>query len=426
MKKLVLLLLCVAIAVCATPLATAQTSTIQSAPTAWTFPVAYSIGDFVTFLGIEYKCIQAHTSESTWEPPIVPALWQPVSGTSPTPTPTPKPTPTPAPTPTPIPTPTPVPTPTPKPTPTPTPGTSTILFAPYKDVTISANFNTGEQQSNVTGTVEAVTTAMPNKTLTWAFATGVCGSETWAGITPAMEITNVANFVSAGKDYIISTGGADGTFDCPSGSAFISFIDKYNSANLKGIDFDIEGGQTVQIIDDLINAVIAAEPSFPNLQFSFTVPSLGSTAAVPITGGGLGTTVVSEIKRLGLGGNYVVNLMAMDYGSAIASNCVVVGGACEMGQSAVQAAQALNAQSAIPFSHIGLTVMIGQNDTGGEITSLADVDTVSSFVKANGLATIRFWSFDRDTDAATGSLATSNEDGQAPLAYSKEFLKTFQ
>src|SRR5260370_26196743 len=64
------------------------------------------------FNGVEYKCIQAHTSLVGWEPPNVPALWQRVSVPSPTPTPPPAPTPTPKPTP----------TPTPKPTPTPAPG----------------------------------------------------------------------------------------------------------------------------------------------------------------------------------------------------------------------------------------------------------------------------------------------------------------
>jgi hypothetical protein len=30
----------------------------------------------VTYNGELYKCIQAHTSESNWMPPVVPALWQ--------------------------------------------------------------------------------------------------------------------------------------------------------------------------------------------------------------------------------------------------------------------------------------------------------------------------------------------------------------
>src|SRR5215831_2883482 len=68
----------------------------------WAPNVAYSVGSLVMYQGVEYKCIQAHTSQSDWTPPATPALWQPVSG-SPTPTPTPTATPTPTPTPTPPP-----------------------------------------------------------------------------------------------------------------------------------------------------------------------------------------------------------------------------------------------------------------------------------------------------------------------------------
>src|SRR6266851_10510102 len=86
-------------------------SSAQSIPN-WQPNTPYAIGALVMFNGVEYKCIQAHTSLVGWEPPNVPALWQPVSGPTPTPTPTPAPTPTRKPTP----------TPTPKPTPTPAPG----------------------------------------------------------------------------------------------------------------------------------------------------------------------------------------------------------------------------------------------------------------------------------------------------------------
>ena len=305
---------------------------------------------------------------------------------------------------------------------------SNVIFAAYKDVTINADFNTGLQRSAVTGTVQPVTSAMPNSTLVWAFASGTCGSENWAGISPAMEATNVQAFVNAGKKYIISTGGANGTFDCPTGQGLINFINTYNSANLVGIDFDIEGGQSQQVIDNLINATIAAEKQFPNLQFSFTIPSLGSLSANPITGGSVGTTVVNEIKRLGLGGNYVINLMTFDYGSTNPNNCVVVNNRCDMGQSAIAAAQALNQQSGIPFNHIGITMDIGQADTQDEVTSLHDIDTINAFVLSNGLATSRFWSFDRDTPGACPvgppSSSTCNGTGNASLAYTHEYMNS--
>lgn len=320
--------------------------------------------------------------------------------------------------------PTPTPTPTPKPTPTPAPPPpGSVIFASYKDVTLNADFNTGLQRSAVTGTVQPVTSAMPNQTLIWSFATGTCDAENWAGITPAQEATNVQAFVNAGKKYIISTGGANGSFDCSSGQGLINFINRYNSANLVGVDFDIELGQSQQLIDNLINATIAAEKQFPNLQFSFTIQSLGSMSANPITGGSAGTTVVQEIKRLGLAGNYVINLMTFDYGSTTTSNCVVVNNTCDMGQSAIAAAQALNQQSGIPFNHIGITMMIGRADTQDEITSLHDIDTVNAFVISNHLPTSRFWSFDRDTPNGTGG-SNSNGNGAPILSYTHEYMNT--
>jgi hypothetical protein len=51
--------------------------TDESAPVvgAWAFPVAYNIGDRVTYGGLTYSCRQSHTSQAGWQPPNVPALW---------------------------------------------------------------------------------------------------------------------------------------------------------------------------------------------------------------------------------------------------------------------------------------------------------------------------------------------------------------
>lgn len=48
--------------------------------------VAYSIGQKVSYNGQIYQCIQTHTSESTWEPPVVPALWKDLGPCGSTPT----------------------------------------------------------------------------------------------------------------------------------------------------------------------------------------------------------------------------------------------------------------------------------------------------------------------------------------------------
>lgn len=41
----------------------------------WAAGVAYEVGDQVTYLGVTYQCLQAHTSQAGWTPTVVPALW---------------------------------------------------------------------------------------------------------------------------------------------------------------------------------------------------------------------------------------------------------------------------------------------------------------------------------------------------------------
>jgi hypothetical protein len=54
----------------------APTSTSASSSEVWKPNTAYKAGATVSYNGKTYKCLQAHTSISGWEPPAVPALWQ--------------------------------------------------------------------------------------------------------------------------------------------------------------------------------------------------------------------------------------------------------------------------------------------------------------------------------------------------------------
>ncbi|MFD8598322.1 M28 family peptidase [Kitasatospora sp. NPDC059646] len=47
-----------------------------SGNTTWAAGVNYNVGDVVTYNGVSYRCLQAHLSQSTWTPDVVPALWQ--------------------------------------------------------------------------------------------------------------------------------------------------------------------------------------------------------------------------------------------------------------------------------------------------------------------------------------------------------------
>jgi hypothetical protein len=48
--------------------------------------VAYTAGQKVSYNGELYQCIQSHTSEPNWMPPVVPALWKDLGPCGSTPT----------------------------------------------------------------------------------------------------------------------------------------------------------------------------------------------------------------------------------------------------------------------------------------------------------------------------------------------------
>ena len=164
--------------------ATGQASVSCSGVIAWAAGGNYTVGELVTYEGSEYKCLQANNDAApNWDPIDWPAGWTLVGtcsgggGATATATKTATKTATSVGTATKTATKTATATATKTATPCQTNcSASGFIFSPYKDVTVDANWNTGEQQTSVTGTEEAVTAAMTNSTLTWAFATGTCGS----------------------------------------------------------------------------------------------------------------------------------------------------------------------------------------------------------------------------------------------------------
>src|SRR5947209_5394231 len=249
-KRLLPVLLCIGIVLC-----TALPAPAQTVP-AWQPNTAYAIGALVMFNNVEYKCIQAHTSQVGWEPPNVPALWQPVSGTpapSPTPTPTPAPTPTPPPEPppTPTPTPTPAPTPTPSPTPAPTPSpgglTKHLLMGYWQD------FNNGAKClriSDVPSSYDIIAVAFADATTTpgavsFTLDSGLSSCIS-GGYTTAQFTSDIATVHGRGQKVIISVGGQNGTVSVSDSASAANFANSVHQLmttfGFDGVDIDLENG----------------------------------------------------------------------------------------------------------------------------------------------------------------------------------------
>lgn len=297
------------------------------------------------------------------------------------------------------------------------------LVGPYKDVSINFDWN-----ANVIGGASFLNSVRGTgvDVVTWAFATGECGSETWAGIPgQTLADANVKNWAAAGQRYIVSTGGAAGSFTCGTDAGFSAFVDRYLSDAMIGVDFDLEGSQSEAAITSIVQRVKTAQKKYPSLTFSFTLATLGGLPQASPSLGSVGVMTMGVIQKLQLQ-DYKVNLMTMDYGSVAVGNCLTDGsGSCNMSASAIQAAKNLNQQFGVPYAQMEVTPMIGGNDSPGETFTINDAVVVSDFARSNGLD-VHYWSWDRDNDCPPGPASpTCNSYGQAgPLGFAKTFAST--
>jgi hypothetical protein len=259
-------------------------------------------------------------------------------------------------------------------------------FAPYADISLGI----GSQ-------VAANAKAAGLKAITLAFLVDGGCAAVWGGglgnVSNAMfpNGTSVKSAIDAlvaqGTSVIISWGGAAGSIQSSCGSA-ASVQAMYQSVfnaypNISGQDFDIEGGINNTVVAQALRGLKAANPS---KSISLTLPVLptGLVAA--------GLNIVNACHAAGLHPD-TINVMAMDYGSANDN-----GG--NMLLSAQQAAQATRNQTG---DMIGITPMIGVNDTNTEIFTLSNASALASWAKGQSFVNrLAFWSLARDNGGCAG------------------------
>ena len=123
----------------------------------------------------------------------------------------------------------------------------------------------------------------------------------------------------------------------------------------------------------------------------------------------------------------LINLMVMDYGPPNKYVCVIdpLTNLCDMGKSAVAAAESLKSAYGVAYSRIELTPMIGGNDVIDEHFTIANAQSMSSWALAKGLAGVHYWSFDRDRDCARGYASSTCNSLGVPSAGTLGFFKAF-
>jgi chitinase len=269
-------------------------------------------------------------------------------------------------------------------------------------------------------------TGLKYYTLAFVIGGGGCNA-TWNGDTSIDNSgwqTAINNLRASGGDVLVSFGGASGTElgqACTSVSTLQAQYKRViDTLNLTRVDLDIEGSALNDTAaNDRRNQALAALQQ----QYASAGKHLAVDYTLPVNPTGLESNSISLLnnaKSRGLDVS-VVNIMTMDYGSPM-----------DMGQAAVNAANALHTQlgqiwtaksSDQLWAMEGNTPMIGVNDTTSEIFTTGNASTLESFAASHGIQLLAYWALGRDKACATNGQLSDSCSGTPQSAY--QFARTF-
>lgn len=294
------------------------------------------------------------------------------------------------------------------------------FFAPYVDVMLYPTFSLADDYA-----------ATNQKYYTLAFITAdQNGNPAWGGITPIDQYffaDQINTIRKDGGDVIISLGGANGTPIADVANTSVQkLVQQYEAIikdyNLTRMDFDVEGAADQDRTGiDLRNAALAiVQSDYPNLKIAYCLPILPTG----LTTDGLYVLQSAAEHHVNVD---VVNAMAMDFGGAYPDDQTHT-----MSEYITESARALHDQLAQLYPDksdtelwgmIGITSMIGDNDTSSEIVYQGDAENILNFAKTNKVHMLAMWSSNRDNDngGALGASPTNSGIPQKPFEFTKIF-----
>jgi hypothetical protein len=222
--------------------------------------------------------------------------------------------------------------------------------------------------------------------------------------------------------YTVDTDGDDLGAQCSSASAMAAQVESVvTTLNVTHLDFDIESSEETNSADYTLTAQALAQvrswasANGEQLTISYTLPVLptGLTSS--------GTAVLQAALSSGFTPN-IVNIMTMDYGTSGTEMGTAANQALDATAGQLESIYGISATSA--YAMLGNTPMIGQNDTSGEIFTLADASTVVSYASQQGIALLSFWSEGRDNGGCPGTTtaeSTCSGISQANGAFTEAF-----
>lgn len=275
-------------------------------------------------------------------------------------------------------------------------------------------------------------------TMAFVVSDGTCHGS-WGGTQSPTDPTygpyftqQVAAIRALGGDAIVSFGGENGQelaqacSDAPStAAAYEAIVDYYSFTH---IDFDIEGAAVADpaSIARRSQALVLVQQHYAALgkplSISYTLPV--EPSGLDNNGLGVVQSAVSAGVKLS-----VINVMAMDFGDYAAPSPQG-----KMGAYAIQAGQSTVAQLASfypgtttsqRYAMLGVTPMIGVNDTSDEVFGIADAQQLLAWAKTNQVGRITFWSATRDSECPGGAQSYASSSCSGIVQTAGQFEQIF-
>jgi chitinase len=283
--------------------------------------------------------------------------------------------------------------------PTTPPGGGSAEVAPYIDITYASP------------TLVDVANATGQKAFTLAFvladSTGCHPS--WGGtigLTDSRIIGEINALRAAGGSVIVSSGGANGPYlegTCSSASALAAAYEQViDATGATGLDLDIEAG----IDNDLVNqALKQLEAARPGITVSYTLRVLADSYGLDPSAVAILQSAKDQGTRID-----VVNPMTMDFSSSQEWGDAVISAAANT------LAQVRSVWPGDTAANLGVTPMIGRNDTGPTF-SLADASKLVSWANGQHVGRLAFWSVGRDNGGCPNGSVQPTCSGIAQSTY---------
>ncbi|MFJ1762523.1 cellulose binding domain-containing protein [Amycolatopsis sp. NPDC088138] len=291
---------------------------------------------------------------------------------------------------------------------TPPPGGGSARVSPYIDITMAT-------PSLVS---VANTTGQKNFTLAFALGSSLGCDPQWGGTVPLLD-ARIINDVNAlrgiGGGVTVASGGALGPYlenVCGSVDAlYNAYVKTLDAVGSNSLDVDVEAS----IPTATVNQALLRLQQQRGTHISYTMRIQGQDYGMdPFS-----VSILQDAASRGL--NVVVNPMLMDFGYS-----------GSWGDALISAANATLAQlktiwpsksDAQIKALLGLTPMIGRNDTGS-VTDQAAARQLLAYAQSNHVASIGFWSAGRDNGSCPGGGAVAYCSGISQSAY--EFTTIFK